>query len=344
MSTISLPYEDQIRHFYLGTAFATETNITAFASGATIGEIQIFGENGTTADTSGKFYIAKKNQKGGVSTSPLIDPKKIEFLRGTAPVAKTGKTQTFTLGAAPTVGKFYTMSLKINYGNSEENFITFVATEKAVTGDTQTTLLVKLAEQIGKNLAFSVNTNTTVAGTDTINGGTTVKKNKYFTLSVAGSVLTIAEKDWILEDFKVGLRSYDQLLWNAEVYSPDETENANITKGGTAPVFPKGQGYQIIELERYLVGHRAEFDYLDRTLEFDRAYETDINSEYYVLDLKYYDISRDSAKHSDKMLIFVSEDELVTDALGYAIEARMGGAEGDLWTELDPNQDGSDNE
>lgn len=343
MSTISLPFEDQIRHFFLGTAIASETTIATFIATASIGEVQIFGANGTTADVSGDFYIAKKNQKGGISKSDLITPKDITYLKGTAPVAKTGKTQIFTLTGAPTVGKQYIINLKINYGNSEENFITFTAAEKAITGDTTTTLLTRLAKQIADNLHNSVNTSSKVSGTDTINGSTTAKKNKYFTLVVAGSVLTIAEKDWISEDFKVGLRTHDQLMWNAEVTSPDDTENLNVTKTATAPVFPKGQGYQIIELERYLVGHRAEFDFMDRTLEFNRSYDTVVGSSYYVLDMKYFDISRDSAKHSDKMLTFVSTSPLVVDAIGYAIEARMGLTEDDLWVELDPNQDGSDN-
>ena len=50
MSTISLPFEDQIRHFYILDAVASETTISDFISGSTIGEVQIFGANGTVAD------------------------------------------------------------------------------------------------------------------------------------------------------------------------------------------------------------------------------------------------------------------------------------------------------
>jgi hypothetical protein len=349
MSTISLPYEKQIRHFFVADAIATETNIQDFIASASIGEMQIFDQEGNAIDyTSGAlvgkdFYLAKKNNKGGISKTDMITPKDITYLKGTKPVAKTGKTQTFTLGAAPTVGKEYMLVGKVHYGNSEENFITFWAGDIAKTGDTATTLLSRIAKQMADNLAASVNTAAKAnAGEDTIEGTTKAKKNKYFTLSVAGSTLTVTEKDWILDDFRVGLRTHDQLMFNFELQSADEQDN--ITKGGTAPVYAKGQGYQMIELERFLVGHRAETtDTLDSTLGFGRNYDTDIAQSYHVLDMKYFDVSRDSEKHSDKMLTITSTDPKVIDAIGFAIEASMGKSEGTAWTELDPAADGADN-
>lgn len=347
MSTISLPYEKQIRHFFVADAVASETNIQDFIATASIGEMQIFTQDGQAIDyTSGAlvgkdFYLAKKNSKGTVSKTDKITAKDITYLKGTAPVAKTGKSQTFTLAAAPTVGAEYQLVGKVHYGNSEENFITFWAGDKAKTGDTTTTLLTRLGKQMADNLAASINTSTKLGGTDTIIAGTTAKKNKYFTVSVVGSTLTVTEKDWILEDFRVGLRTFDQLMFNFEIQSGSEQDN--ISKTQTAPVYAKGQGYQMIELERFLVGHRAEFETLDATLSFGRKYDCDIAASYFALDMKYFDTSRDSEKHSDKMLTLVSTDSKVIDAFGFAMEAAMGNAEGAIWTELDPAADGADN-
>lgn len=426
MSTISLPNEKQIRHFFVANAVASETSISTFISGASIGEVQIFGEKGTTADTSGDFYLAKKNQKGSVSVSDKITPSDITYTAGTTPRSKVGKVQTFTLASNPTVGKSYTLVGKLNYANSEENFITFWANTVAVTGDTKLSLLGRLAKQMADQLNKSINTTSTASGTDsvagvqasgsvelatgaagsvdsvTVNGvellaaavpfntslaqtasdladainanvtvpnytasvagavvtitsvvpGTTpngyvvdatlttmtsndtnlsggtetlnAKKNKYFLVSAADDSLTISEKDWILDDFKVGLKSYDQILWNFEMVETNSSELSNVTKSETPQVFAKGQGYQVLELERYLVGHRAEYDLKDRTLEFDRTYDAAVGSTYYMIDIKYFDTSINDPKKADKMLTIVSTSASVINTIGNAIEARGG--------------------
>lgn len=433
MSSISLPYERQIRHFYLATAVASETDVASLASTGSIGEIQIFGHDGKNATTSGDFYVAKVNQKGSLSVSDKITPEDITYMAGTSPVKKVGKKQTFNLSSAPTAGKEFILKAKVHYGNSEENFITFVVGEKAKSGDSADDLLGRLAKKMmdvmaksinvkakspkevvvsgaaptgsvtldsgasgsvdsitvdgveimsgaeafdtdlattAANVAANINANnsepnytasasgavitiqslnagvednglvvtstaTTITTTDAnLSGGTDGLKsetNKYFQIEASDSNLYVMEKDWILEDFRVGLRTHDQLMWNFELVSPDDTEDDKISKSEDAPVFAKGQGYQIIELERFLVGHRAETtDFLDSTLGFGRDYDTNINSEYYVMDLKYFDRSRDDEKRSEKMLTIVSTDKAVLNTIGNAIETRGGGT----WTDL----------
>lgn len=342
MSSISLPYEKQIRHFFPFTAIATETTPATFISGASNGEIQLFTENGTTTG-KGDFYILKKDSTGKIVKSDLITPKDIKYLRGTAPRTKVGKSQTFTLSGV-TPGAFIGLSLKVHYANSEENFeYMYASTKVAATGDTATTVLTRLAKQLGDNLANSVYTSTTIAGLDTIIAGTTIRKNKYFTLTQVAGALTITEKDWILDGYYTGLKSFDQLMWNAEIETKNDTQFGQVTKTATAPVYARGQGYQMLEMERYLVGHRAEFDGPDLTLGFHRAYEVQVNSAYNVLDLTYFDVSRNDPYQSDKMLCLVCTDPEAVDAIGFRIEALMGGAESTIWNELDPAQDGSDN-
>lgn len=342
MSSISLPYEKQIRHFFPFNAIATETTPATFLATASPGEIQLFTENGTTTGT-GDFYILKKDLTGKVVKSDLITPKDIKYLRGTAPRAKVGKTQVFTLSGI-TPGAYVGLSLKVHYGNSEQNFeYMYASTRVAATGDTPTTVLTRLAKQLGDNLANSMYTSTTIAGTDTIIAGTTIRKNKYFTITQVAGALTIAEKDWILDGYYTGLKSFDQLMWNAEVETKNDAQLAQITKTATAPVYATGQGYQMLEMERYLVGHRAEFDGPDLTLGFHRAYEVQVGSTYNVLDLTYFDVSRNDPYQSDKMLTLVCTNPEAIDAIGFRIEALMGAAEGDIWNELDPAQDGSDN-
>jgi len=430
MSTISLPHEKQIRHFFLMDGIAAETTIATFIASASIGEIQLFDTGGgvASASTVTDFTVTKVNNKGTISKSDQITGGDISYLKGNNPVSKVGKSQTFTLTGAPTVGDEYRIMGKIHYGNSEENFITFVVGDVAVTGDTTDSLLARLATKLSANLAFSMNTKSknpatvtiggvaaegsvqlsagasgsvdtltvdgvslidaavafdtslditaaalgaainakatspnytasvstdtvtitavdpgvftgTVASTTTtltsvdvdmgtVTAGTstlTATDNKYFQISQAtgSDALVITETDWILDDFRVGLRTHDQLMWNFEFQAADDVIT-NVTKSATVPVYAAGQGYQIIELERYLVGHRAETtDLLDSTLGFGRDYDTVIASSYYTLDLKYFDISRDDPKHSDKMLTIASTSAADMNTIGLIIEGMM---------------------
>ena len=337
MSSIALPMEKQIRHFFPFTAVAAETTPATFIASASNGELQIL----DAGDRDGSFYILKKDYRGTVVKSDLIKPKNITYLKGSAPVAKVGKTQVFTVTSV-VVGAVYNLSLKVHYANSEKNFMYIMASQKAVTGDTPTTLLTKLAKQLGDNLANSIHTSTNIAGTDTVIAGTTVKKNKYFTLSQVAGALTITEKDWILDGYVPGLRSHDQLMWNAEIESKSDLALQTVVKTSTVPVFAKGAGYQMLELERYFVRHRgAEFGEPDITTAFRRDYEIDVNESYYCLDMKYFDVSRNDPYQSDKMLTLVCTDPIELDKIGFAIEAKMGLSEGDKWVELDPAEDGA---
>lgn len=439
MSTISLPHEKQIRHFFVADTFATHANIATFISSAPVGAIEAFTVDGLRLQSGGAagkdFYIAKKNYKGTISKSDIITANKVKYLKGSAPRGKAGKSQTFELSGAPDVGAEVRLSGKVHYGNSEENFITFVVGAKMpASGGSATTILTDLAKQMAGNLAESVHTSSRTGGqvgiagnkaagtvvisgtagtissikvgnvellsatitnpstaaatgplvvaninassdstgftasgsgatvtitsnapgtqfngavvTSVAAGGTTtvdtdltggtsttaVKDNKYFTISVDGSKLIIKEKDWILEDFRPGLRTHDQLMWNFEVQG-DDTVMSTVTKTNSAPIFAAGQGYQVMELERYLVGHRAETTpFLDSTLGFGRPLESKASEEYYMLDSQYFAISRDDPKHSDKMLTVASTDKAVINALGAIYGAAAGASFS--WTAL----------
>lgn len=305
MSSISLPYEKQIRHFFPFTAVATETTPATFIAAADPGEIQLFTENGTTTG-EGDFFLLKKDLTGKVVKTDLITPKDITYIKVTSPRAKVGKRQIFTLSGV-TPGAVVNLTFKVHYGNSEENFqFLFASTKVAATGDTATTVLTRLAKQLGDNLASSMYTSTNIAGTDTIIAGTTTNKNKYFTLTQVAGALTIAEKDWILDGYVTGLKTFDQLMWNAEIETKNDAQALQIVKTATAPVYAVGQGYQMAELERYFVGHRAEFDGPDLTMGFHRASEINLAGSYTMLDMSYFDVPRYDPQRSDKMLILVS--------------------------------------
>lgn len=330
MSSISLPMEKQIRHFFPFTAIATETTPETFIESASIGEIQLF-ETNVSGVMDPAFYLLKKELDGKVIKTDLVRSKNVTYLKGTAPRAKVGKSQTFTLATVEPKA-VYNLSLKINYNTSEKNFMYVSASVKATATDTPTTLLTKLAKELGDNLASSIHTNTNISGIDTVIAGTTVKKNKYFTITQVAGALTITEKDWILDGFAAGLKTFDQLMWNAEIITASDLAKDGITKTATAPVFATGQGYQMVELERYLVAHRgAEFGFPDVTTAFAREFETKVTEEYYAIDMKYFDVSRNDSYQSDKMIIFVSSELEAINALGVLIAAKVENA---VWVPL----------
>ena len=214
--------------------------------------------------------------------------------------------------------------MKLNYAGSERNFINlFADTKVPATGGTATSVLTELALSLATNLANDVLTSTYISGTDTIISGTSVKKNKYFTITVSGSTMTIAEKDWILDGYVPGLKSYDQLMWNLVLQSSNEAQMAQISRTETAPTFATGQGYQMKEMERYLSAHRGDFYSKDQTLEFGYNSEINVNSSYHMLDLRYFDVSMYDPYQSDKEVFLVSTTEATIDTILETIEGLM---------------------
>lgn len=327
MSSIALPFEKQIRNFYIVESLSEITDIEEFASDASAGEVMILSSKGDTVEAGVPFTFYIKDLSGKVIKTDVVDPKKINYLRDVAPQAKVGRSEIFTFNAV-TVGKSYTANLRIHFGLSEVNFGTIYASVIAVTGDTTTTIAEKLAIQLAQNLASDMKTSSSSTSTTTI-AGTDVKVNKYFTVSVSGAVITITEKDWILENYIPGLRAFDQLLWNVEIGSDYFEADAQVTKTESAGTFPKGQGYQVVELERYLVGHRAEFPGKDITVSFNRAYQADVNETYSMLDLGYFETPRYDPQHSDKGITFASTDAAVIAGILEAIETAQGSASGE---------------
>lgn len=318
MSSISLPFEKQVRNLYIADAAATETTIKAFMETASPGEVKIFHETGKAPVAKEPFYICFIERDGKYQKSDIIDPAKIKYKTVKAPVAKVGKKVVHTITAV-TAGKGYNLNLKIHAGNSEVNFATIFAGVKAVTGDTPTTVAGKLAAELAKNLAFDVKTATNKAGTTTINGVVT-KNNKYFTITVTAGAITIQEKDWILDGYVPGVKAFDQSMWRTtcggSFYSADE----QVTTVETPPVYGVNQGYDIMEMERALNFHRkGHFQSNDITNTINAELLAKTSETYHTLDLVFYDDSIYDPQHSDKMLTIASPTEAIVTGLSSAI-------------------------
>lgn len=183
----------------------------------------------------------------------------------------------------------------------------------------------------GTTLTFTdVNIGTGSAGTSVSTGVT----NKYFEIysieNTGQEALVIREKDWILDDYRTGLKAFDQILWSAVINKGNDEVSPKITTTAIPGVSAKGEGYQIRELERYLGGHVRDYDFRDRTLELNFEYQSVLSTNYYTLDLAYYDTSQYSPKRANKQLTIACSSNTHLNTIGNAIETR-GGL---VWTDL----------
>lgn len=334
MSTTALPYEKQIKHFMSFVAVASETTNATFVATGSNSELVVLGEDGLAPAVGKDLLFLKKDASGKLQKSDLITPKDITYLRGTAPRAKTGRIQTAKVESGIIVGTDYSIDFKINYGQSEQNFISFLASTRAVTGDTATTLATKLGIELAAQFDRSIHIGYQGGkGSELMITGTNVPVNKYFKITQVAGVLTIQEKDFVLTDYIVGIRAFDQLMWNMvaktslDTYGTASTVLTSVTTPG---VYAKGQGYQMKELEHYLSSHVGEFAAPDITLGFNRGYSIDETKSYYTIDLSYSDVSRNDPYKSDKQLLLVCETLAEINTVGNAIEA----AGGPAWTDF----------
>jgi hypothetical protein len=333
MSTISLPFENGIRHIVVCDAVATETTMKTFIATASNKEVAFLdGSGAAVAGNSKDFLIAKKSSTGVVSKSDLITGKDIVSLRTSAPVAKVGKKQVVTI-ASVAVDKEYSIDLRVNYGTLPEYFASVKASVVAVTGDTATTLATKLGVALAIQLDQNISTGYRgQKGTAVMIAGTSVPVNRYFALTQVAGALTITEKDFILDNYVTGIRAFDQLMWNAAVSSSADAygiASTLITKTETAATVAKGQGYQVRELEHYLGSHNKTFGYADRTMGNQSEYESVLATSYYTIDFAYADTGRDDPQHLNKGVFIACSSKAEVNKIGAAIAA----AGGPAWTD-----------
>lgn len=302
MSSIAHPYEKQIRHLIIAETVSEAATFDAFAQAAVPLSIAAYSENGVAVEAGKPFYFAYTNKQGVVRRSDIIRPETIEYEKRTQPRAKVGKEEEFTISAV-TVGKPYTLTLKVHYNTMASQYHTFVASTRAEDGDTPTTVANRLATQMATQLSKDVRTLTHIPGADNVDG---IKNNKYFTITQAAGVITIEEKDWILDGFAVGLREMDQLLWNAEVASDFFEQSNQVAKVVTPGQTAVNPGYEVAAAEHYLQMHRQSFYSSDIENSIREELVANKAASYHTFDLSYFAESLYDPQKSDKMLTVAS--------------------------------------
>lgn len=298
---MGLAGQNSVRQMYVGLSYPGYATVAALKAG-TNGALAVLSADGTAPAAGQKFVILQKTN-AGVVTSDIVDPKNIRFAKSRAySAAVLGVT---TISAITVeVGKLYTIEIAINeFGSlSPEDQYIKKAFYKAVTGNTAENIVDGLVQSLARNFSReqpSLATKTTY----TLAGGGTVQlqDNPYFAFSKTGTgasaALVITEKNqWVGLTYRLGKHTST---------SQSFTVNAHFNTLPTIVTVPSkpsiNGGYDIADMEWYLKGERNDV-YRDQGSphNFDNTYYATTATNYNVIELGYFDIGRDEAKHSNK--------------------------------------------
>lgn len=301
---------NQVRHLYVGLDYPGHANVGALKAG-TNGDIALLSQDGTAVAAGKKFMILKKNNKGTMLSSDVVDPSKILFAKSVPYVAPVLGSATIS-GITANANTLYTVEVVIKqFGSySPENEYVKKAFYKAKVGDTAEHIVDGLVKSLARNFKREEPTlSTTFAYTDAGAVTTQEPENAYFTFAKVGTgaaaSLTITEKTtWVDNSFDPDTKTRENI---------DFVVNANFetlpTIVNVASKTATGSGKQVAAMEFYLKGERNDiYRGAGYPHNFKGTYDAEINGEYHAIELGYFEEGRDEAKKSKKGITVYFED------------------------------------
>ena len=307
---MSMQGEIQVRNFYLGGAFPAHATISALRAGTNL-DLAALKPDGTAVANNSELVIAVKNNKGGITMSDVINPKRVLYAHSKKTVARVGKTATISAITA-IANSLYTVSIPIwGYGSlSVENEYIKEGFYKSKTGDTAENIVDGLVQSLARNFAreqpaLSTTTTYTLADASTVE----IRDNAVFGFSKtgtgAGAALVITEKNWLPQYYVTGKKTRTQLDFRVEVRFPGDTLPTVTQSVGVEGI---GTGYQVRNMEYYLLGNRQDtFRGAGYPHNFEESYDSDVTKSYHLLEIGYYDESRDDPMKSKKQITIAIE-------------------------------------
>lgn len=312
---MGLAGQKQVRHMYVGLKYPEHANIAALKAG-TNGDLAVLSADGSAVAAGAKFQLFKKNNKGTILNSDIIDPSKVLYAKSVeyvAPVLGSATISDFTANA----NTLYTVEVAIKQFGSlspEDEYIK-KAFYKAKTGDTAENIVDGLVASLARNFSreepsLSATFSYTNAGATTVN----LPDNVYFSFAKTGTgasaALVITEKTtWSDLDFDRDRRTRTNLDFHVNATN---VSVPTVTMVASKPAVLGGK--QVAEMEFYLKGERNDF-YRGAGYphNFENTYDADPSLAYNGVELAYYDEGRDEAKKSHKQLTIVVPDSDAAD-------------------------------
>jgi len=299
---MGLAGQNQVRHMYVGVAPAAHTTLAELAAGA-VGDVLLLSADGTAVGAGKPFKLYQLSAKGIIS-SDTIEPETVSHSNSVAFTAAVLGIDTIS-ALTVDINTLYTVQVSVSgFGSmSPEDEYLKKGFYKAVTGNTQENIVDGLIASLNRNFSREP--------------GASASSNPYFTFSKtgtgAGAALVITEKVEWKQGFNGDQLSNHVLDYSVEAFfttAPTITATAVSSAG-------KGTGYQVVEMEQYLLGERGDFyrkaGYPHNLSGAVKPYSS-VSGEYDIIEIAYSSEGRDEAKKSKKGLTLAMPTAAVPNA------------------------------
>lgn len=316
---------NQSRQMYVGQATDAAAGIANLSNA---NDIVILASDGSEASTGDDIAVFVKDALGNVTSSGAIKNGQVTDVRVIPFEAKTLKAYEIS-GLTVDANSLYSVNITISeHGSlSPEDEYVKQGFHQAKTGDTDLVILQGLAASLNANFSKEV--------------GANASANPYFSFVVSGTAgsakLTITEKnDWLV-DYDPNKKTRHQLKFTVDVVATTYP-TVGVSQAQSAG---KGTGYQIQEMEFYLLGARGD-SYREGGYPHNISgpgLVSTASGSYNVVEISYYNEGRDEAKKSKQAITLAFLDDNTAtgsnDDVNTSIIAPLVAALGVTLTDLD---------
>jgi len=288
---MGLAGQNQVRHMYVGAApAATVTSLATLKSAGVANDLVLLGADGAAVSAGGAFKMFQKDALGNIISSDTIKAGNVSDVRSVAYTAPTLKKYTIS-ALTVDANSLYTVNIEIQgHGSlSPEDTYLKQAYYKAAAGNNAGHIVDGLISSLNRNFSREV--------------GATASSNTSFSFSKTGtgasSALVIeAKADAVNFDGDKKIQVYTEFTVDV---SSKTLPTVTLTTAGSKGV---GTGYQVMEMEYFLVGERGD---TFRTNGYPHnivgpALVSAAGGSYDIIEISYFDEGRDEAKKSKKSL------------------------------------------
>ena len=287
---MGLAGQNQVRHMYVGDAPSGVSTLATLKSAGVASDLIVLSADGSSVSAGEDFKLFQKDTLGNVVSSDTIKAANVISAKSIAYEAAENKAVTIS-ALTVDVNSLYTVKIEISQHGSLSQEDTYLKQGyyKAVTGNTAEDIVDGLIASLNRNFSREV--------------GATASENPYFDFSKTGSGASAA----LVVTGKTQGTNFDgdKFIKVVDSFSVDISCETYPTVEVTTPAKDgKGTGFQVVEMEHYLIGERG--DYLR---ESHYPYNlpqvgqfADVSSNYNLIEIAYFDEGRDEAKKSKKGL------------------------------------------